>query len=81
MNRYAQAIDDRVNTEEHHLMMKEISSEFGEEMLSTLLLLNARLMALSMSDLKSVVISVVARDETTLMLKRDSHTIHFEVGH
>lgn len=27
MNRYSQAIDNRVNTEEHHLMMKEISSE------------------------------------------------------
>ncbi|MBD8214409.1 hypothetical protein [Erwinia persicina] len=81
MTRFSQSVSDRIGTEEHRNMMRDISSEFGDEMLKTLLLLNARLMGLSMSDLKSVVISVVARDETTLILKRDSENVHFEVSH
>ncbi|WP_421504800.1 hypothetical protein [Erwinia rhapontici] len=80
MTRFSQAIEDKVNVEKHHRMMDHISSEFGDEMLRTILLLNARLMTLSMDDLKSVVVSVVARDDAKLTMKRDSTGIDLKIG-
>lgn len=70
----------RTGANEHLRMMEHISAEFGDEMLRTILLLNARLMTLSMDDLKSVVVSVVARDDAKLTMKRDDSGVDLKIS-
>lgn len=79
MTCFSQNVAESVNAQENQRMMDYIASEFNEEMLRTVLLLNARLMALSMDDMKSVVISIVSRENVQLMMKRDESGIELKV--
>lgn len=79
MTCFSQNVAESVNVQENQRMMDYIASEFNEEMLRTVLLLNARLMALSMDDMKSVVISIVSRENAQLMMKRDESGIELKV--
>jgi hypothetical protein len=79
MTCFSQNVAESVNAQENQQKMDYIASEFNEEMLRTILLLNARLMALSMDDMKSVVISIVSRENAQLMMKRDESGIELKV--
>ncbi|QGU88593.1 hypothetical protein [Erwinia sorbitola] len=81
MTRFTQDVHKRVNSDEHQQMIDYLSSEFGEEVSRTVLLLNARLMTTSMSDLKSVVINVTTKDNAQLTLKREGSQIEVKVNH